>query len=167
MIKKFKNLTPDIDESVFIAEGCFIIGDVKIGKNSSVWYNTVIRGDIDRITIGENTNIQDGSVLHCITGVEVNIGNNVIVGHNSILHSCNVGDGSLIGMGSVILDRVKIGENCLIGAGTVVPPDKIIPDCSLIFGNPAKIIRKLTDEEIKKFQSGVETYLNLAEIYKD
>jgi len=139
---------------------------VTINKNASVWFNVTIRADMDKIIIGENTNIQDGSTLHNIYGVELNIGKNVTVGHNSILHSCEIGDGSLIGMGSIILDRAKIGKNCLIAAGSLVTPDSIIPDNSFVMGSPAKIKRELTQDEAINFQKGVDYYLELASEYK-
>ena len=156
---------PQIHESVYIAPTAVIIGDVTIGKNSSVWFNAVLRGDIDWIRIGENTNIQDGSVLHCSTGVETFVGNNVTVGHNCILHSCHIDDGSLIGMGAVVIDGVRIGKNCLVGAGSMVAPNKVIPDNSLVYGNPAKVIRSLSAEEIEKMHKGAEHYLDLMDHY--
>jgi carbonic anhydrase/acetyltransferase-like protein (isoleucine patch superfamily) len=143
MIQKYKSIAPKIDETCYLAPGCAVIGDVIIGKNSSVWHNAVIRGDEAKIVIGENTNIQDGCIIHCIPGIEVKIGDNVTIGHGAILHSCSINDGSLIGMGSIILDRVKIGRNCLIAAGTTVTPNTKIPDGSLVMGNPAEVKREL------------------------
>jgi carbonic anhydrase/acetyltransferase-like protein (isoleucine patch superfamily) len=165
MILNFKTHAPVIHKSVFIAEGAVIIGMVTIGKNSSIWFNTVIRGDIEKITIGENTNIQDGSVVHCSTGIETYVGNNVTVGHNVILHSCHISDGCLIGMGAIIIDNVKIGKNCLIGAGSIITKGKNIPDNSLVYGNPAKVIRILSSEEIGEFQKGNTHYLELMNEY--
>lgn len=166
MILKYKEFLPEIDKSVFIAEGSVVIGQVKLGKNASVWFNVTIRGDMDKISIGENTNIQDGVTIHNIKGVETKIGNNVTVGHNAVLHSCEVGDGCLVGMGSIVLDNVKIGKNCLIGAGSLVTPGTVIPDNSLVMGSPAKVVRELKAVVIGKFQHGVAEYLNLAESYK-
>jgi len=165
MIIKFKEWTPEIDKSVFIAEGSVIIGNVKIAKNVSIWFNVTIRGDMDKITIGENSNVQDGSTIHNMKDIEVKIGKNVIVGHNSVLHSCEIGDGSLIGMGSIVLDRAVIGKNCLIGAGSVVTPGTVIPDNSLALGSPAKVKRELTPEEIKGFQHGTFEYIELVKEY--
>jgi gamma-carbonic anhydrase len=165
MILKYKDFIPEIDPSVFIAGGSFIIGNVKIEKNASIWFNCVLRGDMDRIHVGENSNIQDGSVMHCIVGTETRVGRNVIVGHNAVLHSCDIGDGSLIGMGSVILDNVRIGKNCLIGAGSLVVPNMVIPDNSFVLGRPARIKKELTSEEISRFQKGAADYIELAGEY--
>ena len=118
-----------------------------------------------RIVIGQNTNIQDNCVLHCIDGVELVIGDNVTVGHGAILHSCSIGDNSLIGMGAIVLDGVKIGRNCLIGAGAVVTPNTVIPDGSLVLGSPAKIKRELTEEEIRNIRANAEEYVHIAGEY--
>lgn len=165
MVFSYKGIDPQIDESAFIAENATVIGMVSIGKNSSIWFNAVLRGDIDRIRIGQNTNIQDGSVLHCSTGFETFVGNNVTVGHNCILHSCHIDDGSLIGMGAVVIDGVRIGKNCLIGAGSVIAPNKIILDNSLVYGNPARVIRTLSENEIEKIHKGAEHYMELMDNY--
>jgi len=165
MVEKFKDFTPQIDGTCFIAPGSAVIGDVVIGRNSSVWHNAVIRGDMARIVIGQNTNIQDNCVLHCIDGVELVIGDNVTVGHGAILHSCSIGDNSLIGMGAIVLDGVKIGRNCLIGAGAVVTPNTVIPDGSLVLGSPAKIKRELTEEEIRNIRANAEEYVHIAGEY--
>ena len=118
----------NIDSSVFIAEGARIVGDVTIGKNSSVWFNAVLRGDEDQITVGEGTNIQDNCVLHCGPGFKVAVGNNVTVGHMTILHGCTVGDNTLVGMHSTIMNGAVIGSNCIVGAGSLVTEGTIIPD---------------------------------------
>lgn len=162
MIYKYKENTPHIDTTCFIAPGCSVIGKVSIGKDSSVWYNAVIRGDMASIIIGENTNIQDGSVLHCVKDVDTVVGSNVTVGHGAILHSCTVGDGSLIGMGSIVLDGVKIGTNCVIGAGTLLTPRTVIPDNSLVVGNPGKVKRQLTEGQIEYIRSASKEYVGLA-----
>jgi carbonic anhydrase/acetyltransferase-like protein (isoleucine patch superfamily) len=166
LIQKYRNYTPQIDETSFLAPGSVVIGEVNIGKNSSVWYNTVIRGDMAPISIGANTNIQDGSILHCVAGVELNVGDNVTVGHGAILHSCSIGAGSLIGMGAIILDRVKIGKNCLIAAGTLITPNKTIPDNSLVMGNPFIIKRELTSRELSKMEGAVTHYMELMQEYR-
>ena len=165
MITKYKDFEPQIDTTCFIAPGSVIIGDVIIGKNSSIWYNVVIRGDIGRIEIGENTNIQDGCILHCYPDIEVKVGNNVTVGHGAILHSCSIQDDCLIGMGSILLDGVKIGKNCLVAAGTTLTPNTVIPDGSLVMGNPAVIKRGLTSREISRIQKSAAHYLELATEY--
>jgi carbonic anhydrase/acetyltransferase-like protein (isoleucine patch superfamily) len=165
MILEFGGHKPQIDKSAFIAEGSVIVGNVSIGKNVSVWFNATIRGDMDKIIIGDNSNIQDGSTVHNMKDIEVRIGKNVIVGHNCVLHSCEIGDGSLIGMGSIVLDRAKIGKNCLIGAGSVVTPGTVIPDNMLALGSPAKMKRELTAEEIANFQAGTHEYIELTKGY--
>ena len=164
MIKPFCGIEPQIEESVYVSESADIIGKVKIGKNSSVWYNSVIRGDDEEIIIGENTNIQDGSVLH---GEEKTIiGNNVTVGHRAIVHGAKIGDNSLIGMGAIVLDGAEIGEHCLVGAGALVTANKKFEDGMLIIGSPAKAIRSLTDEEKKNLEKSAELYVKTAEEHK-
>lgn len=164
MIKPFCGIEPQIEESVYVSESADIIGKVKIGKNSSVWYNSVIRGDDEEIIIGENTNIQDGSVLH---GEEKTIiGNNVTVGHRAIVHGAKIGDNSLIGMGAIVLDGAEIGEHCLVGAGALVTSNKKFEDGMLIIGSPAKAIRSLTDEEKKNLEKSAELYVKTAKEHK-
>jgi len=167
MVHKFKGFVPLIDGTCYIAPGSQVIGNVKIGQNSSVWHNAVIRGDIEGIIIGNNTNIQDGCLLHCTEKVEIIIGDNVTVGHGAILHSCTIGDNSLIGMGAVILDRAVIGKNCLIGAGTVVTPRTVISDNSLVLGNPAVVKRQLNEVEIEHIKNNAIEYVRLANAYKE
>lgn len=165
MIYDYKGISPKIDNTCFLAPGSMIIGDVTVGKNSSVWFNAVLRGDINKIIIGENTNIQDGCVVHCVHGIPVTIGNYVTVGHGAILHSCSVDDYSLIGMGAIVLDGVKIGKHCLIAAGALVTPNKVIPDNSLVIGSPAKVARQLTREEIDHVGRGAYVYTELMSDY--
>ena len=149
MIKGYKGKKPTFDSSVFIAESADIIGDVKIGKNSNIWYNTVIRADENSITIGENTNIQDGTVVHIEYNCETLIGNNVTVGHKAIIHGCKIGDNTLIGMGSIILGGAEIGEYTLVAAGSLVPPNKKIPSGVLVKGCPAQVIENLQKKKNK------------------
>lgn len=165
MVQKFKGFVPEIHESCFLAPGSMIIGQVKMGKGCSVWHNSVIRGDMDEIVIGENVNIQDCSVLHCDTGIRLTIGDNVTVGHGAILHSCDVGENSLIGMGSIVLDGAKVGKYSLVGAGAVVTPNTNIPEKSLVLGSPAKVIRQLSDEEIEKINKNSKVYVSLSQEY--
>lgn len=136
-----------IDESVYIAEGAVILGNVEIGKNSSVWCNAVIRSDEEIIKIGNNTNIQDNCVIHLDPGDTVAIGNNVTVGHGAIVHGCKINDNTIIGMGAIILNHAEIGKNCIIGAGTLITENKSIPDNSLVIGSPGKVKREITEEE--------------------
>ena len=133
----------------WVAPNAVVIGDVSLKKNASVWFGSVLRGDNDPIILGENSNIQDNSVCHTDDGMPLIIGDNVTVGHKVILHSCTVGDNSLIGMGSTVLNKAKIGNNCLVGANALVTEGKEFPDNSLIVGSPAKVKRELTDMEKK------------------
>lgn len=153
---------PEIDRTAFLAEGSRVIGNVKIGARCGVWYNAVIRGDLDSCEIGEETNIQDNAVLHMDPGYPIRIGSGVSVGHNAVLHGCSVGDNTVIGMGAVVLNGARIGRDCMIGAGAVVTGGTQIPDGSLAFGNPAKVRRKLTEEEIRGNRENARTYVDLA-----
>lgn len=155
-----------IDESVFIAEGARVVGNVEIGPNSSVWFNAVIRGDSNEIKIGSSSNVQDNAVLHTSRNFGVSIGNNVTVGHGAIVHGCTVGDNVLIGMGAIVLGGAVIEENCIIGAGTLVTQGKRIPSGSLAFGNPMKIVRRLTEQEISSIIDNAISYVNEANEYK-
>lgn len=153
MIIKIKDKKPKIHESCFIAETASLIGDIIMHEKSSVWFNAVLRADINSITIGKYTNIQDGCVFHVSAEHGVYVGEYVSIGHNVILHGCHVNDNVLIGMGATILDDVEIGEHSIIAAGTVVPPGKKIPPNSLVMGNPGKIRRELTEEDIKTIRN--------------
>ena len=154
-----------IDNSVFIADGAKIIGDVEIGKNSSVWFNAVIRADSDKVKIGENSNVQDNSVIHTSEGFGVQIGDNVTIGHGAIIHGCTVKDNVMIGMGAIVLNGAVIEENSIIGAGALITQGKVIPSGSLAFGNPCKIVRQLTDEEISSISRNAKSYVKEAEKY--
>ena len=156
---------PSIPESVFVARGAVIAGDVTLGEESSVWFNAVIRGDENRIVIGERSNIQDNCTLHVNEPNPMTIGNDVTVGHNAVLHGCTVGDGSLIGMSATVLDGAKIGSGCLIGAGALVTEGSEIPDGSLVVGVPGKIRRTLTEEEQQKLKENAAIYVREAKRY--
>lgn len=155
-----------IDKSVYIADGAKVIGKVEIGKNSSVWFNAVIRADSDSVKIGEFSNVQDNAVIHTSEGFGVQIGNSVTIGHGAIVHGCTVKDNVIIGMGAIVLNGAVIGENCIIGASALVTQGKVIPAGSLVFGNPMKIVRQLTDEEIKSITDNANSYVNEAKNYK-
>ena len=142
----------------WIAPNATIIGDVTLEKNSSVWFNAVIRGDNENIHVGEGSNVQDGSVLHTDPGCPLRIGKDVTIGHIVMLHGCTIGDNSLIGIGAVILNNVKIGKNCIIGAKALITENKEIPDNSLVVGAPGRVVRKLTDEEIGKITENAKHY---------
>ncbi len=146
-------------DDYFVADNATVVGSVKLENNASVWFNAVIRGDNELITVGENSNIQDGSVLHTDPGVPLTIGKNVTVGHKVMLHGCTIGDGSLIGINSVVLNGAKIGKGCLIGANSLVTEGKDIPDGSLVMGSPAKVIKQLTPEQQQGLLLSAETYV--------
>lgn len=158
---------PVISDGAWVAPNATVIGDVRLATNASIWWNATLRGDNDPIHIGENSNIQDGSVLHTDEGIPMHIGNNVTVGHLVMLHGCTVGDGSLIGIGSVILNRAVIGKNSIVGANTLIPEGKVFPDGVLIVGSPGKVVRELSDEEIVKLQKSAAHYVDNARRYKD
>ena len=153
------------DRSVTIADSCFVaanatvLGSVVLGPDASVWFNATIRGDTELITIGAETNIQDGAVLHADEGVPLRIGRGVTVGHKAMLHGCEVGDFSLIGIGSTILNHAKIGNNCIVGAHALVTEGKEIPDRSLVVGTPARIVRTLTDEQVEQLKESARHYV--------
>ena len=155
-----------IDKSVFIADGAKVVGEVEIGANSSIWFNAVIRADLDSVKIGEASNVQDNAVVHTSKNFGVQIGNNVTVGHSAIVHGCTVGNNVLIGMGAIVLDGAVIEDNCIIGAGSLVTQGKLIPAGSLAFGNPAKVVRQLTDDEIRSITDNAISYIEEAENYK-
>lgn len=162
MIKDFKGISPDVEIDCFIAETADIIGDVHIGNDSNVWYNAVIRGDVNTVRIGKNTNVQDGCMLHVSSNYPLNIGKDVTIGHKAIVHGCKIEDNVLIGMGSIILDGAHIGENTIIGAGSLVPPGKEIPSGVLALGSPVKVIRSLTPEEIESIKESAIKYVDLS-----
>jgi carbonic anhydrase/acetyltransferase-like protein (isoleucine patch superfamily) len=154
---------PKIHPEARIAAEAVIAGDVTVGRNSSVWYFSVVRGDEAPVTIGKGTNIQENCTIHVSHGLPAFIGDGVTVGHNAVLHSCSVGDGSLIGMGAVVLDSAVIGKECLIAAGSLVTKGTQVPDGSLVMGSPAKVKRLLTEEEKQDMRRNAETYLQLSE----
>lgn len=158
---------PQLKEGVWIADTATVIGDVRLGKNVNVWFGAILRGDNDPITIGDNTNVQDGSVLHTDDGVPLDIGANVTIGHKVMLHGCTVGEGSLIGINAVVLNRAVIGKNCLIGANSLIPEGKVIPERSLVCGSPGRIIRELTDHEISRLKASADGYVENALCYQE
>ena len=165
MILNFKGIKPIIRKNTFIARSADVIGKVEIKKDANIWFNTVIRGDVNRIVIGERTNIQDLTMIHVADDYETIIGNDVTVGHNAILHGCIISDNCLIGMGAIILDGAFIGENVIIGAGALVTQGKKIPENSLVLGSPAKVVRRLTEEEIEYFKISADKYVKLSKEY--
>lgn len=155
--------SPVLEEGAWIASSAIVVGKVLISKRASIWFNAVLRGDNELISIGECTNVQDGSVLHTDDGVPLTLEHHVTVGHMAMLHGCRIGSGSLVGMNAAILNRAVIGRNCLIGAKTLIPEGKVIPDRSLVVGTPGRIIRELTDEEILRIHTGCMSYVANAE----
>lgn len=155
----FKEHSPEIGEGCFVAPSADVIGRVKLGANANLWYGVVARGDINDIVVGENTNIQDLTMLHVIEDRPLIIGSGVTVGHNAILHACTIEDNSLIGMGAIILDGAVIGKNSVVAAGSVVSPGKKFPPGSMIMGSPAKVVRELRPEELKGYGEHYKTYV--------
>ena len=158
MIYDFEGHTPKLDPNSWVASNSVVIGKVELKKDSNIWFNVTLRGDVEPITVGEGSNVQDGSVVHSDPGCPVVIGKNVTVGHLVMLHGCTIGDNSLIGIGAVILNNAKIGKNCIIGAKALITENKEIPDNSLVVGAPGKIIRKVTDDEIKQLTENAKHY---------
>lgn len=156
----FNGKTPQMHSSVYVAPGAKLIGDIQLEENVSIWFNAVLRGDCERITVKEGSNIQDGTIVHADPGYAVTVEKNVTVGHNVILHGCHVQEGALIGMGATILNGAVIGEGSLVAAGSLVTEDKKIEPGVLVAGVPAKVVRKLTDEQVKMLQLGASSYVN-------
>ena len=159
--------SPQIHETAYVAEGAQVIGDVILKADSSIWYNTVCRADINRIVIGERTNIQDNSVIHLENDQGVLVENDVTVGHNAIIHGCSIADGALIGMGAIIMNGAVIGKGAVIGAGAVVKEDMVIPDFSLVVGVPGKIVKTLSPETYDKNVKWAAKYVKLANIHRN
>ena len=158
MLYDLKDKKPKNFGENWIAPNAVVIGNVTLEKNTSVWFNATIRGDIENIHIGEGSNIQDGSVLHTDPGYPLKVGKNVTVGHLVMLHGCSIGDNSLIGIGAVILNNAKIGNNCIVGAKSLITENKEIPDNSLVVGSPGRVVRKVTDEEVKAIKENAIRY---------
>ena len=166
MVKALKTKKPQLGDHSFVAESADVIGNVCVGNHSSVWYGVVMRGDVESIKVGENTNIQDNSTIHTSPGNPVIIGNGVTIGHGAVLHSCKIGNNSLIGIGTIILDGACIGDNCIIGANSLVNKGTIIPDGMMAYGSPAKIVRALAKEEIQDIRLHAEGYTKLKEQHR-
>ena len=158
---------PKMHASAWVADSAQVIGDVVLAEGVSVWFGTVIRGDMDTISIGRGSNIQDASVLHADAGVPLMIGENVSIGHQVMLHGCTIGDGSLIGIGAIVLNKARIGKNCLVGAGSLVTEGKEFPDGSMILGSPAKAVRQLSAEQIEGLKMISQHYIDNAKHYRE
>ena len=161
IIKEFQGIRPSLSGS-YLAEDVSVIGDVTVKPGASIWYGSVLRGDTDTIIIGENTSIQDNSVVHCAAGYPTVIGRDCVVGHNAILHSCTVEDGCLIGMGATLLDGCVIGRGSIVAAGAVVSPHKVIPPGSMVMGVPGRVTRALSEKDMKATARSVTHYLDYA-----
>ncbi|MFA6236892.1 MAG: gamma carbonic anhydrase family protein [Bacteriovorax sp.] len=163
----FKGIKPELGTGVFIAPSADIIGKVILGENASIWHQCVARGDINWIRVGNNTNVQDLTMLHVTNEFSLTIGSEVSIGHNAILHGCTIGNNCLIGMGAIILDGATIGDNCVVAAGSVVPPGKSFPEGSMIMGNPAVLKRQLKPEERKLYGNHYKSYISNKDDYLD
>ncbi len=155
-----------IDESVFLAPGAVVIGDVRIGAQSSVWYNAVLRGDTNAITISPRSNVQDGAVIHVDAGAPCVIGQGVTVGHRAVVHGAIVEDHVLIGIGAIVLSGARIGHDCIIGAGSLVTGHSVIPSRSMVLGVPGRVVRQLTDDEVASIRAAAERYVEYGVEYK-
>lgn len=164
---RFKTFEPNIANNVYLAPGAHIIGQVELGEDSSVWHNCVLRGDVNKIQIGNKTNVQDLSMLHVTEQNPLIIGNNVTIGHSVTLHGCTVEDYALIGMGATVLDQAYIGEFSIVAAGSVVTPGKKFPPRSMIMGAPAKVVRELKEEEIEMLKHHYLSYVGYAKDFQD
>ena len=168
MIKSFENQQPKIHETAFVADTAVVIGDVEIGEQSSVWYGSILRGDVNHIRIGARTNIQDASVIHVSSKTHPTIlEDEITVGHRVTLHGCYIETGCLIGIGSIILDGVRVGKNSLVAAGSLLTPNTQIPPASLVMGAPARVKRALTEEEGENLKKFWQNYVSLSRIYKN
>jgi carbonic anhydrase/acetyltransferase-like protein (isoleucine patch superfamily) len=156
-----------VADDFFVADNATVVGKIRLHNNASIWFNAVLRGDNEWITVGENSNIQDAAVLHTDPGIPLTIGNNVTVGHKVMLHGCTIGDNSLIGINSVILNGAKIGKNCLIGANSLITENKEIPDGSLVMGSPAKVVKTLDPEQQAQLVKSAETYVRNFKRFKE
>ena len=158
---------PEVAPSAFVAPGAYVIGAVSLAEESSVWYGAVLRGDTEAIRIGARTNVQDGCVLHADPGYPTTIGNDCVVGHNAVVHGCEIGGGCLIGMSATILNGAKIGEGSIVAASALIPEGKEFPPRSLIIGAPAKCVKEVSEEQTQDIARGVRTYVERAIAHRE
>lgn len=156
----YHDVSPSLATNVFVAPGAFLIGDVTVGEESTIWFNAVLRGDEGPITIGQRCSIQDNATIHLYEGAPVIVEDEVTVGHNAILHGCKIGRRSIVGMGATVLDHAEIGEECIIGANTLIPSGKKFPPRSLIIGSPGKVVRELTPADLEMIQESIDSYVD-------
>ena len=166
MIYALEHRRPEVAADAWVAPSAVVVGDVHIGAEASIWFGAVLRGDVERLTIGRGTNIQDNSVLHSDPGAPLVIGARVTVGHLVMLHGCDIGDGALIGIGAIVMNHARIGRHCIVGAGALVTEGKAFPDGSLILGSPARLARPLTDEELGRLPASAQRYIDRAKLYR-
>ena len=167
MVLKYKGITPQLDASVYLAPSACVIGDVQVGEKSSLWFNVIVRGDINSIRIGKRTNIQDGTVVHVTRDTHPTvIGDDVTIGHNVTLHGCTLQDGVLVGIGAIVLDGATVGSSSLVAAGSLITPGTQIPPRSLVAGRPGQVKRALTEEECKHILTFSERYIQYQEDYR-
>ena len=166
-VYELDGVAPQVDASAWIADSAEVMGNVSLGADASVWFGCVLRGDTERMSVGEGSNIQDLSVLHADLGMPLTIGRHVTVGHKVMLHGCTIGDESLIGIGAIVLNGARIGKNCLVGAGALVTEGKEFPDGSMIIGSPAKAVRQLTDGQKEALRQGALHYQENARRFRD
>ncbi|MBO8137698.1 MAG: gamma carbonic anhydrase family protein [Desulfotomaculum sp.] len=166
MLYSYGKHQPKVHPTVYIAPGAAVAGRVTLEENVNIWFNAVIRGDVDEVVVGANTNIQDCCVLHEEKGYPCIVGKNVTVGHSAVLHGCTVEDNALIGMGAIVLNGAKVGAGAVVGAGALVTQNQEIPPNTLALGSPAKVVRELKPEEIEQFKKSAAEYIEVAEVYK-
>ncbi|HLN64333.1 MAG TPA: gamma carbonic anhydrase family protein [Symbiobacteriaceae bacterium] len=165
MLTSFKGEFPQVGRGAYMAPGAQVVGRVTLGPEASVWFNAVVRGDSDTVTVGEGSNIQDNAVVHCDPGFPAVIGAEVTVGHGCIIHGCTIGDHSLIGMGSIILNGARLGEHCLVAAGSLITEGAEFPPGSVIMGRPGKVVRQVGERELAMIRRGAATYREKARLY--
>jgi carbonic anhydrase/acetyltransferase-like protein (isoleucine patch superfamily) len=165
-VRSLGDRAPQIDATAYIADSAQLIGDVVLGSGVSVWFNAVLRGDTERISVGAGSNVQDGAILHADPGFPCTVGTGVVTGHGAILHGCQIGDDCLIGMGAVVLNGAKIGPGSIVAAGAVVPEGKEFPPRSLIMGVPAKVVREATTQDLEQIAAGARHYQERARLYQ-
>ncbi|WP_435925283.1 gamma carbonic anhydrase family protein [Paenibacillus sp. DYY-L-2] len=166
MLLDYQGKKPILDPTVFVAEGAKLIGDVRIGAESSVWFNAVLRGDLAEIVIGNRSNIQDGAIGHVNTGQPLIVKDDVTVGHGAIIHGCTIGQGTLIGMGAIVLNGAEIGEYALVGAGSLVTENTKLPSYTLSLGSPARVVRELTEKDLQRMKLTAESYVIKGKEYR-
>jgi carbonic anhydrase/acetyltransferase-like protein (isoleucine patch superfamily) len=166
-VLRHHGVMPKIHPTAFVAPGAWVIGDVEIGRDASVWFNAVLRGDINKIVVGDRSNIQDGAVLHVTRELIVEIGKDVTVGHKAMIHACRIGDACLVGMNAVVLDGARVGPRAVVAAGSVVKEGFVVPEGTLVAGVPARVVRQLTEEEKQRLLQSAKNYIDYARTFKD